>query len=137
MPKPDSGGFTPPQVPLSEEETWGAECETRFRARPCAHSKGATRLLWAMRRSALAHRMSFCARVLMVCRAEVTCLMSELKSDVLQRLGVGSGEEGVCGVVYRCTGGGEAFLNEMGRPGQASRQFGESESLQIGGEAWR
>jgi hypothetical protein len=30
------------------------------------------------------------------------------------------------------TGGGEAGLNEVGRPGRASRQFGESERLGVG-----
>ena len=54
----------------------------------------------------------------MLRKAEVTCLMSELKSEVSRAVGMGQeGAEDGGGAGFGSGGGGDGDLNEMGRPG--------------------
>ena len=66
----------------------------------------------------------------MLCRAWVTSSTSELRLEVSWGVRAdlrdvrGAGRTGL-----ELVGGGEEVLNEIGRPGRASRQLGESERL--------
>ena len=68
----------------------------------------------------------------MLIKAVVARLMSESRSRV-RVAGLGFRDVGGgCRVGLGSAGGGEAVLNEAGRPGRASRQLGESERARIG-----
>ena len=90
-----------------------------------------------MRHSALTRRASFCAIEMTCCKAAAACSTSERRSEVLPLGVTGFGDAGGCEVGFGSTGGGEAVLNEAGRPGRASCQFGESERLRVGRGACR
>ena len=74
----------------------------------------------------------------MACKAEVACLTSECKLEFLQMVVVGiGGVGGGRGMSSEGVGDLDAVLNEIGRLGRASRQFGESERFRMGWGASR